>query len=367
MTPEELQRHLELARPALAPAWNEERSARAEAGLPARARAQRRSRVLSVAVAGLLVVGAASLGWRTRTPDVELTPSVAAIIVPLPSTDGPRYSLSAGEVRFKVKRGGAPVRVVAGVVEVSVQGTRFLVERMDTQVQVVVEEGSAEVRWPGGARTLSSGEGDWFPPVEAAVVPPPAVPAQHEASAARSDGAPVAPVPLVAEPKRPKVKPVSVTPAPNTTPDWKQLATDGDFSRAWDAMKAAPAPRDETAELLLAADVARLSGHPDAAVAPLEQVVRHHASDARAPLAAFTLGRVLLDDLGRPREAATAFESARTLAPSSRLAEDALARQVEAASRAQDPQTRALAESFLKLYPASPRLRAVRHFGGLGQ
>ena len=38
-----------------------------------------------------------------------------------------------------------------------------------------------------------------------------------------------------------------------------------------------------------------------------------HPDDARAPLAAFTLGRVHLEDLGAPRDAALAFARARTL------------------------------------------------------
>jgi transmembrane sensor len=130
-------------------------------------------------------------------------------------------------------------------------------------------------------------------------------------------------------------------------------------------MKTGPAPRDEPAELLLAADVARLSRHPEEALAPLGRILEAHAADPRAPLAAFTLGRVLLDDLGRPREAAAAFERSRALAPAAPLAEDAFARQVEALSRAQSADARALAGAFERQYPASPRLRAVRRFGGL--
>ena len=163
-----------------------------------------------------------------------------------------------------------------------------------------------------------------------------------------------------------RAAPLQPAQAPLPQAQWTQLAREGDFKSAWDAL-ATNAPRDETGELLLAADVARLSGHPDAAVAPLQQVLMAHGSDARAPLAAFTLGRVLLDDLGRPREAATAFETARTLAPASHLSEDALARQVEAAFRAQDPRARELAERFVKDFPTSPRVKAVRYFGGLEQ
>jgi len=53
--------------------------------------------------------------------------------------------------------------------------------------------------------------------------------------------------------------------------------------------------------------------------------------------AAFTLGRVLLDELGRPSEAVDAFPLARS--SGGPLAEDALAREVEALSRAGERQS----------------------------
>jgi transmembrane sensor len=98
----------------------------------------------------------------------------------------------------------------------------------------------------------------------------------------------------------------------------------------------------------------------------LERVVAQHASDSRAPLAAFTLGRVLLDQLGRPHEAAQAFAAARRLAPGGALAQDALAREVESWSRAGEADfARARAQEFIRLYPTSRRKKAVRRFGGL--
>jgi transmembrane sensor len=123
--------------------------------------------------------------------------------------------------------------------------------------------------------------------------------------------------------------------------------------------------RDETAELLLAADVARLSKHAAQAVPLLRRVVDGHPGDARAPLAAFTLGRILLDQLGRPREAADMFARTRALGGGG-LGEDALAREVEASSRAGD-QERAhrLAEQYVTSYPNGQRKRSVAKFGGL--
>jgi transmembrane sensor len=94
--------------------------------------------------------------------------------------------------------------------------------------------------------------------------------------------------------------------------------------------------------------------------------LREHAADARAPLAAFTLGRVLLTELHRPREAAAAFASARALAPSGAFAEDALAREVEAWAKAGEvAQARARAEEYLRLYSRGRRADVVKVLGGL--
>src|SRR5258705_1579162 len=158
----------------------------------------------------------------------------------------------------------------------------------------------------------------------------------------------------------------SPTPASPANSAWRPLAESGRYDEAHAALKKAGpnAVRDETADLLLAADAARLGGYPSEAVPYLERVVRAHATDPRSSLASFTLGRVLLDELGRPREAADAFARARKAGGP--LAEDALAREVEAASRAGDPtRGRELAREYQTLYPKGRRAKAVARFGGL--
>src|SRR5262249_50858063 len=88
-------------------------------------------------------------------------------------------------------------------------------------------------------------------------------------------------------------------------------------------------PRDEVKARLDQADRARLAGRPAEAVAPLENIVASFADDPRAPLAAFTLGRIYLE-LRRPGDAAAAFARAHTLAPNGPLAKDALEREKRA-------------------------------------
>jgi hypothetical protein len=123
-------------------------------------------------------------------------------------------------------------------------------------------------------------------------------------------------------------------------------------------------PRAPSVEdLMQAADAARSAGHPEQAVGYLRRVTGEHPADSRAPLAAFTLGRVLASQLGRPSEAADAFALSRKLKPSGALAEDALAREAEArAAAGATAQARALAEQYLSRYPQgkhAPSLQAL--------
>jgi transmembrane sensor len=163
---------------------------------------------------------------------------------------------------------------------------------------------------------------------------------------------------------------VSVSPptrAGGSARTWREHAENGDFSRAYELLsQASELVPDDVQALLLAADAARLSGHPSQAVPYLRGVIDRHASDPRASLAAFTLGGVLMNQLGRPREAETAYAKARALSLSDTLAQDAVARQVEAAHRAGDTtRARKLALEYLARYPNGRRVNAVRRFGGL--
>ena len=119
-------------------------------------------------------------------------------------------------------------------------------------------------------------------------------------------------------------------------------------------------------ELMRSADAARRAGRPAQAVPYLRRLLRDHPADARAPLAAFTLGRILLAELGQPTEAADAFALSRRLAPRGPMASHALAREVEAAARGGDAaRARRLAATYVADYPAGPHLEAVRRHGGI--
>jgi transmembrane sensor len=93
----------------------------------------------------------------------------------------------------------------------------------------------------------------------------------------------------------------------------------------------------------------------------LARVTDKFARDKQAPLAAFTLGRVLLEDLGQPGRAADAFRRAQQLAPKGPLASDALAREADAALRAgQSDRAKQLAQRYLEAYPEGPHAQRLR-------
>jgi len=90
------------------------------------------------------------------------------------------------------------------------------------------------------------------------------------------------------------------------------------------------APAETVEALLAAADAARLAGRPADAVEPLTAIFSRHASDPRAAVAAYELGRVLTFDLHDRERGAQAFARAHDLDPAGPLAADAAAHAAEA-------------------------------------
>lgn len=208
-------------------------------------------------------------------------------------------------------------RVDAGLVSVEVLGTEFSVRRGDGIVHVAVLRGSVAVEWPGGRTVLEAGmEGDY----------PPAPPG----------------------------------PAPDdTTAEAPEQGTPAGRSRA---RSKKPDVRDEVAPsvdaLLDTADEARRRGDVSGALSSLRRIVRDHPRDARAPLAAFTMGRIE-QGRGHHEVAAGHFARVRSMRKNS-LSEHALAREVEAwAAAGQRGKARARAEIYLRKYPGGPHATQV--------
>jgi transmembrane sensor len=233
--------------------------------------------------------------------------------------------LRSGSAQFRVRHDGRRLfRVEAGAIEIQDLGTVFRVEHEAAgRIHVAVSEGRVAVLYPASQFRieLGAGEGRTFDPL----------PGSGDA------------------PRSPKEAPkLSTPPGP--------VAADP------------PAPSrsrsaDEPAVLLLAADHARRSRDPQAAVEPLRRLIEKYPGDPRAPSAAFTLGWVLLTDLGRPREAAAAFAEAERHAPRGVLAEDAASRVAEAWQRAGDSRRAAqAARHYERLYPTGrhmPQMHAL--------
>ena len=118
---------------------------------------------------------------------------------------------------------------------------------------------------------------------------------------------------------------------------WRELARNGRHREAFAALGAQGLRREAKrlgiADLFALADVARLSGHPADAVGPLQRIIDGFPSDPQAPLAAFALGRLELDDLGRPQAAAAAFSRALEMGAPDSLRDNVRARLEEARVR----------------------------------
>lgn len=243
-------------------------------------------------------------------------------------------ALAKGGGRFDVvPRPERVFSVRAGEVTVSVLGTAFSVERVADRVGVTVTRGTVQVDWGAGARRLAAGEDGWFPPL---VVSPAA--AEEPAEGPAKEAGPV-------RHKRKRVDDGAATPSPSPTVE--------------PAEPAVP-PVPDAAKLLADADRARLAGRFEDGASLLSRLIREHPGDPRAPLAAFSLGRILLGELHRPAEAAQAFARVRALAPDGPLAEDALAREVEAWARAGNlERARARGAEYLRLYPNGTRAADV--------
>jgi transmembrane sensor len=148
---------------------------------------------------------------------------------------------------------------------------------------------------------------------------------------------------------------------------WATLAGEKRFGEAYGLLRQVPL-RDlsDPDDLMLAADVARQAGRPERAVPFLERVVKEHPTEVAAQLAGFSLGKVYLDNLDEPALAADSFAAVRAMAPGGGLAQDALAREVEAWARAgESTKAHDAALEYARLYPHGRRLSAVRDLGGI--
>jgi transmembrane sensor len=230
-------------------------------------------------------------------------------------------ALERGSAKFDVvHRAGRRFRIWVASAYIEVVGTAFTVDRLAEGMRVSVERGIVKVVSAQGEMRLAAGASEVFP------VDP-----------SDDDRAPAP-----ARTKRPSSS--------------RGLHSDADHRPA--------IVEDQARALLHASETARKEGRPDEALLLLRRFLEQHRSDPRAPYAGFIVGRVLLEELDRPREAAAAFARVELLNPRTPLVEDALAREVESWFRAGDlEKARQRARSFLDRYPQGRRSGEVRRYG----
>ncbi len=297
-------------------------------------------------VSGLRVTRAAT--WRfTEKSEVQIATNTTVSLASL-SNELVDVDLQAGRVDLQVTHGtGRLWRIVSGRYETRVVGTRLHVERHGDQVEVGVTEGLVEVRGPdNGVVHVAAGE-TWSSPAPALEPTPPA--------AAPESGLTIPPAP-VEQPKRPVVKAAS----------WSVLFARGDYEAALLAAERdgvmAHAETLDPLEVMSLATASRLTNRPMQA-ARLLHLAMSKPGEHR-PEAAFLLGRIELQQ-GRTRQAAEAFETSVTLAPSGPFGEEAGARLLEALDAlGQTEKSRTAATQYLERFPegaAVERANKVLH------
>ena len=258
--------------------------------------------------------------------------------------------MTDNHMSVRVEKGGGNFNVVPNKgrvfevtmndVTITVVGTAFRVQQEGDRARVVVTRGHVRVGWPGGESDLFGGQEGIFPPVTA--------------SAAFDTE------------KTTLIKKNKKVRKTNTGRAWRSMARSGDYAGASTILSKGADVRDTVDDLLLAADAMRLSGKPGKALPYLMRVSKDHADDPRASLAEFTRGRILLFQMNKPAIAAEAFATARQLSPGSSLAQDALAREVEALHKSGNHSlSKIRAEEYIRRYPKGRRLDAVQRYGNI--
>ncbi len=269
----------------------------------------------------------ASLALRDGTRAVTLSATSEVRLV-RETSEVATFALDRGKAWFEVTPSRTRrVEVRVHDVHVEVLGTEFVVEVRGEEVHVWVHRGTVSVHRGTSDVLLETGDHEAFPKTAPVVEKAPAeVPPREEATKPEAEKRTVRkPAPPEREPSAPK----AILPMPEEGPE--------------------PPTVDE---LWKRADGARKHGDYGAAIAALRTLVSDHPGDGRAALAAFSLGRVLLDSGGSAQTAARAFAKARKLSPEGPLVEDALLREVEAWLLAGDiRRVRSRTRTYLRQFP----------------
>jgi transmembrane sensor len=267
----------------------------------------------------------------------RVTPAAGAH-VGLLSNDAQHFDLkqSRGMVHYGVTPGG-PRRwkIEAPLVTVEVTGTAFDIDADESHATVSVIRGAVIVRGegvPGHVQVLRANQ-------------------RIEVAHATLQQLAVVPEPVApAGPIDSKDEGHSSDKSQHRT---RQRSTREPVTTGMPRLSVAAVPTETTETLFANADAERRAGHAELAIKPLQKILigGGHAPQQKA-VAAFSLGRIYMDSLSMPREAAKAFERAISLQVRAELLQDAYVRRVEAWSRAGDSSAKARAiAAYQSKYP----------------
>lgn len=322
--------------------------------------------LLSVAV--LLVVVRSTGGerevpgaLRTAADRAPLTAVLRASVAPVALDDGSQMIIGAGSemeilandggrfvtvlrrgsCHFAVKPGG-PRRwtIETDLATVEVVGTVFTVRRSRDGLDVSVDRGVVLVhgeRVPGRVARVRAGE-------RFVLADPASAPAARAPSGAAATQPAVLPTGIEDAQEAPR-RAVAEAPRGNARRDAPVAENTGDVDDAKFA----------------AADAARAAGRFDDAARLFAEVMHESPNEPRGALAAFSLAKLELDQLGRPDRAADTFAWVVERGAPRGLVEDAQARRIEAlgrAGRAED--AAAEARAYELRWPQGRRLTEVR-------
>lgn len=300
---------------------------------------------------GAAIAGASQTVWLKE----------GSSIVTAPQTELHVLRADAADVRLVVERGAATFDVTKNVkrrfvveadsVEVLVVGTRFTVRREAREVGVEVERGVVEVRDGDQVLRLTAGQ-KWSRALapRAAVAPTPDLAPE-----------PLDEVqPLTDRPPEPRaVRRVTKRETP-TSAGPSAVTPEVEPEPAPEVEPPPPAPVEPNAgDVFAEAMRDRAAGRSKAAVLGFQQVCERWPQSAYAPMSAFEWGRLALDALDDPRQAARAFERTLEFASSPQLVEDTLARLAEAYARYDVASCRRVQAEYLRKFPGGPHARGV--------
>jgi hypothetical protein len=153
--------------------------------------------------------------------------------------------------------------------------------------------------------------------------------------------------------------------APAGPAEWERLAEAADFPGAKAAVEreggfGQALGRASASQLMVLADIARAVGSREQAMRALRRVLSAYDSTPEAPIAAWTLGN-LLEQAGDRLGAADAYATYRRLSPAGDFAEDAAARQVDAALAQGNLELAGRAvDEYAQNFPKGKRLAELR-------